>query len=43
MNIIYSISINSIDMYKMTYKDYCVVLGYKNNVKKPELGPIQFL
>ena len=43
MNMIYSISTNSIDMYKMSYKDYCVVLGYKNNVKKPELGPIQFL
>ena len=43
MNIIYSISTNNIDFYKILYKDYCVVLGYKNNVKKPEIGPIQFL
>jgi hypothetical protein len=43
MNIIYSISTNNLDLYKISYKDYCVVLGYKNNVKKPEIGPIQFL
>ncbi len=43
MNIIYSISTNNIDFYKISYKDYCAVIGYKNNVKKPEIGPIQFL
>jgi broad specificity phosphatase PhoE len=43
MNSIYSISINTVNMWNMSHKDYCVVLGYKNNVKKPVLGPIRFI
>jgi hypothetical protein len=40
MNSIYSISVNTVNMWNINYTDYCVVLGYKNNVKKPILGPV---